>query len=308
MTSAKENILVIKLGALGDFIQSLGPMKAIRHHHQNSKITLLTTKPFESLAEQSDYFDDIILDDRPKFFQILKWITLRKKLNAGNFARVYDLQNNDRTAIYFKLFSPKPEWVGIAKGASHQNTSSSRTAGLAFDGHVETLALAGIQNIEIDKLDWITSDISPFYTHPPYVLIIPGSAPTRPEKRWPAENYTEICQRLIKKGIQPVILGTKDEEDVTNIIATACPDALNLTGKTKLFDIVPLAQKAQFAIGNDTGPMHMIGPTGCNTIVLFSKNSNPKRHAPLGENIFTIQKDNLGDLTPEEVLAKINSL
>ncbi|SVC64277.1 uncharacterized protein METZ01_LOCUS317131, partial [marine metagenome] len=49
-------ILVIKLGALGDFIQACGPFKAIREHHSGAKITLLTTKPFASIAVASNYF------------------------------------------------------------------------------------------------------------------------------------------------------------------------------------------------------------------------------------------------------------
>lgn len=308
MAASQENILVIKLGALGDFIQALGPMKSIRHHHKNAKITLLTTKPFENFAKESNYFDKIILDNRPKFYQFGKWISLKKTLNQENFSRVYDLQNNDRTGIYFKLFSSKPEWVGIAKGASHRNTSPERTAGLAFHGHIQTLGLVGIKNIKIDPLDWIKTDLSGFNLSKPYALIVPGSAPKRPEKRWPARHFIDLCNNLTEQGIQPVILGTKSEKNITDKISTACPKALNLSEQTNLFDIASLAHGAKIAIGNDTGPMHIIAPTGCPTIVLFSRHSNPVRHSPLGENVHATQKDNLSNLNPKEVLKKINSL
>ena len=301
----QDHILIIKLGALGDFIQSLGPIRAIRHHHPNARITLLTTKPFKNFAQESDYVDDIWIDTRPKFYQISQWISLRKQLNQGQFIRVYDLQNNDRTSIYLKLLSPKPEWVGSAKGASHRNTSPERTAGLAFYGHVQTLGLAGIDNIKIDSLDWIQSDISKFEVSHPYALIVPGCAPTRPEKRWPAQHYITLCQNLSNQNIQPVIIGTDSEINITKAISDNCPNALDLTGKTSLFDIAVLAKSAQFAIGNDTGPMHIIAPTGCRTLVLFSKNSNPKRHAPLGNHVRTVQQDNLRNLLPEKVLEEI---
>jgi len=302
-----SHILVIKLGALGDFIQALGPMKAIRGHHLEARITLLTTHGFKNFAEQSGYFDQIIIDTRPKFYQILSWINLRKKLNLEKFTRVYDLQNNDRTQIYFNLFSPKPEWVGVAKGASHRNTSPERTNGLAFNGHVQTLQKAGIENIEIDQLDWIKGNLAQFNLPTSFALIVPGSAPSRPEKRWSVENYINICQNIIQQGITPVILGTSDERNVTDSIKKSCPDSINLGGKTNLFDIAVLAQNAKFSVGNDTGPMHMIAPTGCKTIVLFSEHSNPKRHAPLGENVVTIQKNDLKNLDPKDVLEKINS-
>lgn len=302
----QQKILVIKLSALGDFIQCLGPMKAIRDHHPDAHITLLTTKPFTALAKQSGYFDKIDIDARPKLLQLSKWFSLKKRLNAPHYTRVYDLQNNDRTGIYFKLFKrPKPEWVGTAKGASHRNTSPDRKAGLAFYGHQQTLALAGIKTVKIDTLDWLKGDITQFNLQKPYALIVAGCAPQHPQKRWP--HYAELCKKLVQKNIQPVLIGTDAERDILNHIKTACDDAVNLCGKTNLNDLPTLARHADLAIGNDTGPMHMIGPTGCQTLVLFSASSNPKRHAPLGENISTLQEDNLNNLDVKTVLNFIKS-
>ena len=98
--SDPEKILIIKLGALGDFIIALGAMKAIRSHHPDAYITLLTTKPFASLAKKSNYVDEIQIDRSQKFYQLGKWIGLDQQLNNGKYDRVYDLQMNDRTRIY----------------------------------------------------------------------------------------------------------------------------------------------------------------------------------------------------------------
>jgi len=300
----QNKILVIKLGALGDFMQALGPMKAIRSHHKEAHITLLTTKFFKKFALDCGYFDDIIIDEKPKLLQPIKWVALRKKLNTNSFSRVYDLQNNDRTSLYFKLFSPKPEWVGAAKGASHRNASPERTKGHAFDGHVQTLRLAGIKNIEVDTLDWMQDDITSFTLQKPYVLVIPGCAPNRPEKRWPAEYYGEISKMLKQNNIEPVIIGTKAEAEAAAKIIEICPKAVDLTDQTSFAQIVTLAKNAAGAIGNDTGPMHIIGPTGCPSLTLFSSASNPIKHSPKGENIAILQRDNLADLSPKDVMKK----
>jgi len=305
--SNHKNILVIKLSALGDFIQAFGPMKAIREHHPDAHITLLTTKPFEKFARASGYFNDIWLDDRPKWYTPLKWFALRKRLNTAKFHRVYDLQNSDRTSAYLKLFSPRPEWVGAAAGASHRNNAPSRTAGHAYDGHVETLGKAGVTNVEIDDLRWIEADVKTFGLQKPYVLLVPGCAPQHPQKRWPAEKYGRLAIMLTKLGYQPVLLGTAAEKDVTDIIANACPSALNLTGQTSLEQLVVLGRNAASAIGNDTGPMHMIAPTGCPSLVLFSSHSNPIKHAPKGEHVKVLQESNLNDLTSETVAQEFKS-
>ena len=300
--SPQNHILIIKLSALGDFIQNLGIMRAIREHHKEARITLLTTKPYQEIAEKSGYVDDIILDPRPKFFQIKKWWQLKKKLNKEQFTRVYDLQINDRTAIYYSLFTQKPEWVGALKKEARNKS------GLAFDRHKEMIKQVGIKNINIDKMDWINNEIIQFKTSAPYILIVPGCAPTRPEKRWPATHYIALCNALTSQHLQPVIIGTENEQEITDEIAQNCPQVLNLTGKTSLFDIVTLARKASIAVGNDTGPMHLIGPTGCKTITLFSGYSDPARHRPLGDNIHTLQEQDIADICPETVLRKIKEI
>ena len=55
---------------------------------------------------------------------------------------------------------------------------------------------------------------------------------------------------------------------------------LNLVNKTTIQDLCYLARGATLAIGNDTGPMHAFTMSGCNSLVLFSSDSNPIRCAP----------------------------
>lgn len=304
MAGAVEKILVIKLGALGDFIQALGPMRAIRQHHPRARIVLMTTAPYKEFASACGYFDEIWIDDKPGWTDFSGWFRLAKKLNADAFSRVYDLQNSDRTALYFRLFRSRarPEWVGTAKGASHRNASPDRSKGHAFEGHVQTLGLAGIRNIEIDRLEWMNADISGFPARNPYVLLVPGSAPDRREKRWPARNYAALANALAEKKIHPVIIGGSSEKDAASEIAQAAPEALDLSGRTDLFQVARLARGAAGAIGNDTGPIHLIAATGCPVVALFSGRSDAVKHAPRGENVSILKSENLNDLDPASVL------
>ena len=304
MTASR--ILVIKLGALGDFIQALGPMAAIRKHHPGAHIALLTTKLFENFAKECGYFDEILIDARPTIFDVKGWMHLRSTLNMGAFNRIYDLQNNDRSSLYFHLFKPKPEWVGTAKGASHRNADPTRTAGHAFDGHVQTLALAGIKDIRVDRLEWMQANVSAFPLKPPYVLLVPGCAPSRPEKRWPAAQYGRLAKLLHSLGYQPLVLGTRSESETAKDILKTCPEAIDLTNQTDFKQIAVLARNAAGAIGNDTGPMHLIAATNCPSLVLFSQASDPVRHAPKGEYVTIIRKENIAEISPEDVVQKFS--
>ena len=197
MSELARRILVIKLGALGDFVQALTPCAFIRRHHQSDRIVLLTTAPFVDLARASGLFDDIWLDARPKAYQISKWLALRRFLRRGRFARVYDLQTSDRSSFYRRLFAPGPypEWSGIAPACSHPHANPKRDLMHTLDRQAEQLRMAGINAAEARPPDvsFLQADVSRFGLGSPYALLVPGGAPHRPGKRWPLERFAAIA-------------------------------------------------------------------------------------------------------------------
>jgi ADP-heptose:LPS heptosyltransferase len=138
-------------------------------------------------------------------------------------------------------------------------------------------------------------------------LLIPGSAPHRPAKRWPAARYGALASQLVDRGITPVILGTPDEQALADTIRAVCPKARDLIGRTSLFTIAGLARSATFAIGNDTGPMHLIALVGCRVVSLFSSESNPDRSAPRGPNVIVLRRGDLRALAVDEVDAALRA-
>lgn len=307
MKDTTDNILVIKLGALGDFIYGLGPMAAIRAHHPDAKITLLTTAPFAEMGQDCGYFDEILVDSRPKLFDLGGWLALRKALNDARITRVYDLQNNDRTQIYLRLFSKKPEWVGTAKGASHRNADPTRKTRHAFYGHQATLGIGGIENVELDPLLWMDRDVSHYQLKQPYVLLVPGCSVQHPEKRWPVEYFRAILAKLIPQGYLPVILGSKDDKPVVDQVIRGMEDTVvNLTAKTTLAEIPALARGAVAAIGNDTGPMHICAVSGCPVIMLYcNQTSTIAQHGPPKDHdVYALEAMDLKDISAAQVWAE----
>src|SRR3546814_3947592 len=93
---ARSRILVIKLGALGDFLMALGPMQAIRRHHPDAELVLLTRQAYRDLGRATGLFAEIWVDPAPRW-NPLAWLRWRAKLRSGGFVRVYDLQTSDRS-------------------------------------------------------------------------------------------------------------------------------------------------------------------------------------------------------------------
>jgi hypothetical protein len=115
MTTEPRRILVVKLGALGNVILSLGPFASIRRHHAGAHITLLTTAPFAGWLARSPWFDDVWIEQRLDWWDLPGWLRLRRRLIDGGFDRVYDLQTSGHSSRYFYLLPRRrrPEWSGI---------------------------------------------------------------------------------------------------------------------------------------------------------------------------------------------------
>ena len=299
-----RRVLVIKLGALGDFVQAFGPFAAIRDHHPDGEITLLTTLPFAEMAAASPYFDHVWIDGKPRLWQLGKVAALCARLRSGRFDRVYDLQTSDRSGWYFRLLGPGVEWSGIAKGCSHPHANPRRDLLHTVERQAEQLAMAGIESCPPADLAWAAADLSRFGLPRPFALLCPGGAPHRPAKRWPAAHFADMAVWLAQRGITPVALGTDKEAMEIAAIATACPRAVALTGKTGFLDILALGRQAMLALGNDTGPMHLIAAAGAPALVLFSGDSNPDLCAPRGR-VALLRQHDLADLDPEQVKAAV---
>lgn len=301
-------ILVIKLGALGDFVQALGPCAAIRRHHAGAHIVLLTTAPFEELARASGLFDEIWRDDKPGVLAPGRWLALRRRLRAGGFARVYDLQTSDRSGFYYRLLGPgrRPEWSGIARGCSHPHADPRRDFMHTLERQAGQLAAAGIAAVPPPDLSWAAADPARFGLDAPFALLVPGGARHRPGKRWPAASYGALAAWLTAKGVRPAIVGTADEKPLVQAIAAACPMAVDLAGRTSLVEVAGLARAAFAAVGNDTGPMHLTAAAGCPSVVLFSRDSDPALCAPRGAKVEILRSDPLAALGLAAVLAALS--
>jgi ADP-heptose:LPS heptosyltransferase len=300
-------VLVIKHGALGDFVMALGAVRAIREHHPDDRLILLTTPPYAGLAEASGYADEVWVDDRPKVWRMDKVLALRRRLRGGGFARVYDLQTSQRTGWYFRMLGRrKPKWSGIAPGCSHPDRNPRRIEVHTLQRLAEQLRQAGIPHVPPPALDFLDADLSRFGLPDGIALLVPGSAPHRPDKRWPAERYGELARALVERdGLTPVLIGTTVEADALGQIVAVCPGARDLGGRTGFAEIAALARRGRLAVGNDTGPMHLIAAAGCPALTLFSGASNPRRTAPGGPDAAWLQRASLADLPVEEVLAAL---
>ncbi|MBT5837609.1 MAG: glycosyltransferase family 9 protein [Rhodospirillaceae bacterium] len=309
--TVSDKILVIKLGALGDFVQAGGPFQAIRAHHGSAQITLLTTNPFVDFAAAAPWFDAVWIDSRPKLLQVGGWLELRARLRGGEFARVYDLQTSSRSSHYHSLWWPgvAPEWSGIARGCTFPHANPGRDFMHTIERQAEQLAMAGIEAVPAADYSWAErSDVSALDLPETYAIIAPGGAAHRSDKRWPLDRFAEIAKHLAQSGITPVIIGAGSERAMAAEILKVAPDARDVTGQTSIGQLFAMAKGARLAIGNDTGPMHVAGLSGAATLVLYSAASDPDLCAQRGPRTVILRENNMDQLSVRQITEAIARL
>ena len=294
------NILVIKLGALGDFVQGFSPFAAIRAHHPGARVTLLTTRPFAALAAASPWFDMVWDDGRPDWTDLPAVFRLARRLRAGGFARVYDLQTSPRSSRYRLFVGRGAEWSGVARGASHPHANPARNAMHTSDRQREQLRDAGISAFPAPALDWLDGDLTGLHLPARFALLLPGASPTRPGKRWP--HFAGVVRAL---PFPCVVCGGPAEEMLGTMLAEA--GARDLVGRTTLPQLAAIARRAVFTLGNDSGPTHLAAVAGCPTWALFGAESDPARCAPRGPAAHWLRHVPLAGLEPQSVLGSISA-
>ena len=294
-----KKILVIKHGALGDFILSLSTMKELSELHPEDDLYCLTMSPFVDLARQSGFFKDVFVDNRAS--QLSEWYrVLRKILLDEQWDIIYDIQQSHHTVKrylpFLRFMSRKDFCWAFPYKRYRLNIHKKR----AFSwGTAETIPWPRVGRICPD-LSFCQGNPECLAQLPErFILMIPGCSAGHPYKRWPEKYFIEIAKKAGAMGIESVVLGTKAETEIVNTICQGTPFAHSFLNKTKLTDIPPIAQRALVVLGNDTGPQHMASFVGTPAISLFCRRT--EKSAITQPNITNLIAPAIDDITPEDV-------
>lgn len=299
-----NNILIIKHGALGDLIQITSSLKSIRQKYPDSKITFLTDIKFKFFSDRIIFVDEIIYENRPTFFRIDKWLTIILKIIKRRFNIVFDLQNSDRTSVYYffiKLFNSKTVWSGNRRGGKFKYHPKNFESIPIKDRIKNQLLLMDIEIYDKPDISWMMKKNIINLPNNDFVILLPGSSPEHKHKRWPAEKFAELANYLKEKKIDSIILGQSHSEgEELKKIKLLAPKIIDFSDQD-LDCLATTASKAIGAIGNDTGPTFVAAAAGCPITWLLSNHTDPNITQLLGSKVNTLKKDNIIDITIDEV-------
>lgn len=307
-------ILIRGTNWVGDAVMSVPALKGLRRAFPDAFISLHTRSWAEGLFQDADFIDDIVTYDRHK------WV-IKDVLDNSRFLRddKYDLAvmfpnsfesalttlltkiprrigyNKDLRGLLLTDPIPVPEW----KDRRHEvyyylhlaaeverRVAGTRTIGsegepdISIDVSYERLAKARqmLRSKGITERDKI-------------VALGIGSQNSR-AKRWPAERYAALADKLSGELSATVILVGSEEDSAVaaTVIEAAASRLIDLTGKTTLSEVVAILAVSDLLVANDMGLSHVAAAVGTPTVVIFG----PTKHEttrPFSLNALVVRKD-----------------
>jgi ADP-heptose:LPS heptosyltransferase len=298
-----SNILIIKLGSLGDVVQISGALRDIREHHKNEKITILTTSKYINLFKNCPYVDNCLEDERLPRYNIFYLLRLRKIINSLNFNKVYDLQNSNRTNFYRKFLFNVKNW------SSSRDILENKYNNSVLQRFDEQLRKSNIKTLYTLKPDfsWAAEKANNYNldTDKKYILFFPFCSRDLIHKRWP--YFSELINLIKQNHPEYSLVVAPGPGEIEEAKSLDVKIAINNNLPLNFFELASLIKKSHLVIANDTGPAHMAAHLGARGFTLFGPHTTPEKVSIEREKFIALQTMDLKSLFADRVYALIKS-
>ena len=283
-----DRILVIRGGAIGDFILTLPALKALREDYPDAHIEILGYKHIAVLAENRFYAQAVrSIEYGPLASFFAKNSELPTEL-AGYFA-TFDL-------IISYLYDPDQIFENNVRRCGVENLLCGPAKIVEKSGHAARQLARPIQELGIRVSD-LTEKIFLFdedrqfareflqTLSQPIVAIHPGSGGK--EKNWPSQNWIELFSRehwhVEDRPSLIVISGEADKAQTAHLEHTWKDQDVRFAKDLPLPHLAAVLEHSVF-VGHDSGISHLAAAAGANCILLFGP-TDPNLWAPRNENV-----------------------
>jgi heptosyltransferase-2 len=294
---------------LGDVVMAVPALRELRRVLTDAHLTVVSRPGAADIFIDADFVDDVLVYDRlglaSAWNQTREWRRRKFDLavifpNAFEAAVIAFLSRvparigyeTDRRSVLLTHPLPFPDW----KDKRHEsfyylNIVAELERRLYATSSIETteprFGLRVSEDRKRKAFDLLLEHGARM--NAPLTLLCPGSVNSR-AKRWPAERYAALADRLVESGADVALIGSPGESDVTQEVCKhAQRELVVLTGKTTVAEATALISIADVLITNDTGPAHIGAALNTPTIVIFGP-TNPLTTYPLSPNAEIIRR------------------
>jgi ADP-heptose:LPS heptosyltransferase len=315
MNPSPKNILVFRIGFIGDTVAALPSLWVLRRQFADARIAVLsqipakkTQLPPETVLPQNGLVDDFLKYPGGASMKnlIVSWRQIRQLRTEGYETIVYltptarTKKQRRRDQLFFRLCGLKHFLAtkGFADNlvprlsdgrlAVKANEADALLERLRLDGLPVPASGEGCMDLRITEAerqrakDWWQKKTNVRPGSNGWVAICTGAKLT--SKIWPWERYAEVVRLLIdKQGLFPVIIGGREDQEVGEKLVSGWGTGLCAAGELSVRESAALMEGARFYLGNDTGVMHLAAAVGKPCVAIFSARDWPGIWEPYGK-------------------------
>jgi heptosyltransferase-1 len=300
--SKSPRILLVRLSAIGDVVQSMPMICALRERFPGAMLAWAVEQRAAELLEGHEAIDELIRLPRGWLKSPRGLWKLRRRLRNMRFDIAIDGQGLTKSAIVARL-SGAPRRIGFGDYWGRElsrlfNTELVKTTGPhVVQRNLQLLATLGIDssraefNVPQHQSDIETVDriISEHGLADRFALLNTGAG--WPSKLWPTERYAEVAAYLggqLSLSSMVVWGGEGDRVRAEEIVAGSQGHA-QLAPRTTLRVLAELSRRAALLVGSDTGPLHLAAAVGTPCVGLYGP-WPAQRHGPYGPKNIALQE------------------
>jgi lipopolysaccharide heptosyltransferase I len=293
-----RRIALIKPSALGDIVNSLPVLTALRRRYPKAHLTWVVNRGYELLLRGHPDLDAILPFDRGASRTGLvralgSYYRFGRRLRACGFDLVIDLQGLLRTGLMVAATGAARR-VGLStarEGATWFYTDLVAVTDFdlfhAVDRYWLVAKALGCGDgpkgfhlpVEASAQHWATGLLR---EHPrPWVAMAVGSRWLT--KRWPPEHFAQLARWAQEDfGGTVLLVGGQDETALAQSTAALLRGPWrDLTGRTTLSQLVAVLAQVDVLVSNDSGPLHVATALGRPVVAPYTCTSI-RRNGPYG--------------------------
>jgi ADP-heptose:LPS heptosyltransferase len=287
------DILIVKLGALGDVVNTL-PLAVRLHRSLGARIHWLIEPLSHPIVAQHPCVAHAIVFDRSRWRPAAAAVA--KQIRSRRFDAVLDLQRTLKSGS-FSMLARARRRIGFDRARCKEMTWL-----LPFDrippseppAHMvhQYLEFAGHLGAPGNEIEWdIPRGQAPSRPLPAGYGVLNIGA-TKPANRWPQARWAALAEALWEQLRLPCVVtgGKEDVPAAERIQAKAPPGLVNLAGQTRVEQLVHVLQNASVVVTCDTGPMHLAVALKTPVVALFGP-SDPRRTGPFKGRVVRARVD-----------------
>jgi heptosyltransferase-1 len=283
--TGNPRVLIVRLSAVGDCVQTMPLVSAIRSHWPNAHITWVVEKGAAPLIEAHNAVDRAIVLPRQFAKSPSLLFQLRTQLTRQRFDISFDPQGLTKSGLVARL-SGAARRIGFARPAAREINPWLQTdlvpsrAMHRVDRYLELLRPLGIEqplvqfdfSIPAEAQAMAADFVNREDLHGGFVALNPGAG--WDSKRWPTERYADVARHLAQLGLRSVVTwGGQTERNWAEFIVSQSRGTAILAPNTSLLELAALLQKARLFVGSDTGPLHLAAALDTPCVALFGASS-----------------------------------